>query len=99
MVDLPLVPCDTQGDHAAREAPDQFCAGEYEDDKDACQGDSGGPIVVKGTNRVIGIVSWGIGVVCCNRWVLPLSPLPLPPPKDHDARPNACSGHTTFKKE
>jgi secreted trypsin-like serine protease len=36
-----------------------FCASDF--GKDACQGDSGGPLYDKLSNKVSGIVSWGIG--------------------------------------
>ncbi|KAI1978477.1 hypothetical protein LOZ55_002604 [Ophidiomyces ophidiicola] len=35
------------------------CAGE--EGKDSCQNDSGGPFYESGTNKLIGIVSWGVG--------------------------------------
>ena len=36
-----------------------ICAGLEAGGKDSCQGDSGGPLVLKGSNQLVGIVSWG----------------------------------------
>lgn len=38
-----------------------ICAGETNGGQDSCQGDSGGPLMATGTNRLIGVVSWGNG--------------------------------------
>jgi len=37
------------------------CAGIDAGGIDSCQGDSGGPLVQKGTNKQVGVVSWGYG--------------------------------------
>lgn len=39
--------------------PGMICAGYLEEKQDSCSGDSGGPLVA--SNRLVGIVSWGIG--------------------------------------
>lgn len=46
---------------SARITPFMFCAGYYDEAKDACQGDSGGPHVnsIHDTWFLTGIVSWG----------------------------------------
>ena len=36
-----------------------ICAGLEAGGKDSCQRDSGGPLVLKGSNQLVGIVSWG----------------------------------------
>ncbi|CAG0890872.1 unnamed protein product [Cyprideis torosa] len=38
-----------------------ICAGYPQGGVDSCQGDSGGPMVLKDTDSVVGIVSWGSG--------------------------------------
>ncbi|XP_043926435.1 coagulation factor IX-like [Protopterus annectens] len=63
-VDLPLVDYETCMRSTTQDITDNmFCAGYYEETKDACQGDSGGPLVVYyySTWYLKGIISWGEG--------------------------------------
>ncbi|XP_072251603.1 coagulation factor IXa isoform X1 [Leuresthes tenuis] len=52
---------DCKDSSSARITPVMFCAGYYDEDKDACQGDSGGPHTnhIHDTWFLTGIVSWG----------------------------------------
>jgi hypothetical protein len=68
-----------------------LCAGEAAGGQDSCQGDSGGPLIREdGSDKLVGIVSWGAGcarpnapgvyarVAAAKAWLLPFTENPVP---------------------
>lgn len=60
---IQVLPATTCGNYGTEFTDTMLCAGAAGPSGviDACQGDSGGPLVSVGSNRLIGVVSWGKG--------------------------------------